>query len=86
MDNKEHIEMTDEELDQVVGGFSVGDRVKVNSSMICYCPGCGKLHMVACGTVVATMWYEKRQHYFVDVKADCCGYIIRATDSACEAL
>ena len=86
MDNKERIEMTDEELEQVVGGFSVGERVKVSSHMICYCPGCGKLQTVAYGTVVATHWYEKGQHYFVDVKADCCGYSIRAIDAACETI
>jgi len=35
MDRKERIEMTDEKLGQVVGGISVGDRVKVDCHMIC---------------------------------------------------
>ena len=40
-DNRERIEMTDAELKKVVGGFSIGDRVKAASRMISYCPGCG---------------------------------------------
>lgn len=35
MDRKERIEMTEEELDQVVGGISVGDRAKIDCHMLC---------------------------------------------------
>ena len=67
-------ELSDEELDQVAGGVSVGDRVKMDSYMVRYCPGCGKLASIVAGTVVGKMYYEKGGYYFVDVRSDCCGH------------
>ena len=59
MDENKRFELSDDELDQVVGGVSVGDRVKMDSRMVRYCPGCGKLASVVYGTVVGKMYYEK---------------------------
>ena len=36
-------ELTDDELDQVVGGYGVGDTVTCSKSAIEYCSGCGRL-------------------------------------------
>lgn len=36
-------ELNDEELDQVVGGYGVGDTVRCSRSVVAYCPGCGRL-------------------------------------------
>lgn len=85
MDENNKFELSDEELDNVVGGVSVGDRVKVDSHMVRYCPSCGKLASVVTGTVVSKTYYEKGGCYFVDVKSDCCGYVERAVESICSA-
>lgn len=84
MDNKERFELNDDELDSVVGGVNVGDSVKVDSKMIRYCPGCGKLAMVFTGTVVGKTYYEKGGFYFFDVRSNCCGYVERATEYVCS--
>ena len=36
-------ELSDEELDRVVGGYGVGDTVTCTKSAIEYCSGCGRL-------------------------------------------
>ena len=84
LDKNISAELSDEELDQVVGGVSVGDRVKMDSYMVRYCPGCGKLAMYSYGTIVGKTWYEREQHYFLDIKTDCCGHIEKRADFACE--
>lgn len=84
MDENKRFELSDDELDRVVGGVSVGDRVKMDSRMVRYCPGCGKFASVVTGTVVGKMDYEKGGFYFVDVKSDCCGYVDRALESICS--
>jgi len=78
-------ELDDDELDAVVGGVSVGKHVKMDSRMVRYCPGCGKLASVVTGTVVGKMYYEKGGCCFVDVRSDCCGYVERALESICLA-
>lgn len=36
-------ELNDEELNQVVGGYSIGDTVQCSADMIAYCSQCGRL-------------------------------------------
>lgn len=84
MDENKKFELSDEELDQVVGGVSVGDNVKMDSRMLRYCPGCGKLASIVTGTVISKMYYEKGGYYFVDVRSDCCGHVERALESICS--
>jgi len=84
MDENKKFELSDDELDNVVGGVSVGDRVKLDSRMVRYCPGCGKLASIVTGTVVGKMYYEKGGYNFIDVKSDCCGYVERAVESVCS--
>lgn len=43
MDVNKRIELSDDALDQVVGGVSVGDTVTCSSDMIAYCSNCGRL-------------------------------------------
>ena len=83
MDNKERFELNDEELENVVGGVSVGDRARVNARVIRYCPGCNRLATIVNGTVIDKMYYAKGGYYLVNVKSDCCGYVERAVESAC---
>lgn len=84
MDENKKFELSDEELDQVVGGVSVGDNVKMDSRMLRYCPGCGKLASIVTGTVISKMYYENGGYYFVDVRSDCCGHVERALESICS--
>jgi len=83
MDKNKNLELSDEELDNVVGGVSVGDNVKMDSRMVRYCPGCGKLASIVTGTVIGKMYYENGGCYFVEVKSDCCGHVERALESIC---
>ena len=41
--NEKNYELNDEQLDQVVGGYGVGDTVTCTKSAIEYCEGCGRL-------------------------------------------
>ena len=41
--NEKNYELNDEELDQVVGGYGVGETVTCSKSAIEYCSGCGRL-------------------------------------------
>ncbi len=43
MEENKKFELNDEELEQVVGGYGVGDTVRCSSDMIAYCPNCGRL-------------------------------------------
>ena len=43
MDDMKKVELGDDELDQVVGGYGVGDTVTCTKSAIEYCEGCGRL-------------------------------------------
>ena len=36
-------ELSDDELDAVVGGYEVGQMVQVRNETLEYCPGCGKM-------------------------------------------
>ena len=81
MDENKKFELSDDELDQVVGGVSVGDNVKMDSRMVRNCPGCGKLASIVTGTVIGKTYFEKGGYYFVDVKSGCCGHVERALES-----
>lgn len=43
MDVNKRFELSDDALDQVVGGVFVGDTVTCSSDMIAYCSNCGRL-------------------------------------------
>ena len=47
MDNEERFELNDEELDKVVGGIDVGDRVKVNDFIEVKADCCGHVERCA---------------------------------------
>ena len=88
---KEANDMTDpkknkpaEMVEDQLSGVSGGNHVKMDSRMVRYCPGCGKLASVVTGKVVDKMFYEKGGCYFVDVQSDCCGHVERALESICS--
>ena len=84
MDDNKRFELNDEELENVAGGFEIGDHVVANSYTISYCPGCSKLAMYAYGTIIGKRWDEREQHYWLELKYDCCGYITERADFACK--
>lgn len=86
MEENKRFELTDDELDNVVGGAAIGDRVQMDARMIRYCPGCHRLARIVKGTVVDRMYYEKGGYYLVNIKSDCCGYVERAMESSCTIL
>ena len=45
MENKDLRELTEEELENVSGGYSVGDVVRIRNNMVVYCNNCGALLM-----------------------------------------
>ena len=45
MDDMKKYELGDDELDTVVGGYGVGDKVRCKSLSVQYCNGCGRLLM-----------------------------------------
>ena len=45
MDDLKKIELSDDELGMVVGGYAVGQKVRCNRWSVEYCPKCGRLLM-----------------------------------------
>ena len=43
MDENKKLELNDDELDNVVGGYGVGDTVTCSADAISYCSNCGRL-------------------------------------------
>ena len=73
MDDMKTYELDDNELDAVVGGYSIGDRVLCKSQMVQYCPRCGKLVMEYEATITGIRG-EVDGRTFYWVTRDCCGY------------
>ena len=79
-DNKDFIletELSDEELDTVVGGAlanGVRVRLPVNYGQIRYCPDCGNLINARTGTISRFRGVNSRGENVYFVKMDCCGY------------
>lgn len=81
MDNEKDIfdvvELSEDELDTVVGGaYNIGDRVRVSNhnGRIKYCPDCGRLINYATGTIVRLRGVNSRGEKVFFVQMDCCGY------------
>ena len=45
MDDMKKHELSEDELEKVVGGYSIGDTVSIRSNQINYCPRCARLLM-----------------------------------------
>ena len=73
-------ELNDDQLDTVVGGYSIGDKVLCSYDSIRYCPGCGRLlknFEVTIDGVVGKM-YDGTMVY--EVTYSCCGRKTREGD------
>lgn len=81
MDDNKKFELNDEELDKVAGGYSVGDTVRMKSSQIRYCPGCGKLLLEYEATITGVRGVHDGKTYYY-ITHNCCGYKSSEIESA----
>ena len=66
-------ELNDDQLNQIVGGVSVGDVVQLRSNVIQYCPRCAKLLMNYEATITGLRGVlDGKKIYWITRK--CCGY------------
>lgn len=73
MENITQYELNDDELDNVNGGYSVGDVVRVRSHQINYCQKCGRLLLDYEATITGVRGVlDGHTQYWVERK--CCGY------------
>ena len=67
------IRLDDEQLEDISGGYAVGEVVKITPNIIEYCPGCGRLvnNLPATITGVRGILDNKTIYW---VTQSCCGY------------
>ena len=70
--NEKNYELNDDELDQVVGGYGVGDTVTCSKSAIAYCEGCGRLLKNYQATIVGVRGVLNGKTVYWITRA-CCG-------------
>ena len=73
LDKNISAELSDEELDQVVGGVSIGDTVLCSRDDIAYCPNCGRLLKNYEATITGVRGVLDG-HTLYWVTRNCCGY------------
>lgn len=66
-------ELNDEELDQVVGGYGVGDTVCCSKDIVDYCPRCGRLLKNYEVTITGVRGVLKGETIYW-VTYNCCGH------------
>lgn len=81
LNHEEPLELNDDELDTVVGGYSVGDKVRCNRWSVEYCPQCGKLLMNYESTITGVRG-ELNGKTFYWITLDCCGYKTSVSEAA----
>jgi hypothetical protein len=77
MENKEKdfdgIVLEDDQLEEISGGFNIGDTVHVNSQLVEYCPRCGRLVQNLPATITGVRGVlDNKTIYWVTFS--CCGY------------
>ena len=81
MDDMKKYELGDDELDQVVGGYEIGQKVRCKSWDVKYCPKCGKLVMNYDATIAGVRGeLDGKTLYWVT--RDCCGYRTSVSEAA----
>ena len=81
MDDMKKFELGDDELDTVVGGYGVGDKVRCNRRSVDYCPKCGKLLLNYEATIAGVRGVvDGKTQYWVTF--GCCGYRSSVSESA----
>ena len=73
MEENKNIELNDEELDQVVGGVSIGDTVLCSRDDIAYCANCGRLLKNYSATITGVRGVLNG-HTLYWVTRNCCGH------------
>ena len=73
MEENKKFEVNDEELDNVVGGYGVGDTVICSRCEIEYCPNCGRLLKNYSATITGVRGVLDG-HTLYWVTRNCCGY------------
>lgn len=73
MEDMKKFEINDDELDTVVGGYGVGDTVRMKSSVVKYCPNCGRLMLEYTATITGVRGVlDGKTVYYI--KLGCCGH------------
>ena len=72
MEENKKFELNDEELDQVVGGYGIGDTVTCSYDRIDYCSGCGRLLKNYSATITGVRGVLDG-HTLYWVTRNCCG-------------
>ena len=73
MDDMKKRELSDAELDTVVGGYEIGQKVRCNRWSVEYCPKCGKLLLNYEATITGIRGeLDGKTLYWVTF--GCCGY------------
>ena len=81
MDDMKAYELDDNELDKVVGGYSVGDTVRCKKWTVEYCERCGKLLMNYEATITGVRGeLDGKTIYWVT--RNCCGYKTSVSETA----
>lgn len=73
MDDMKKYELSEDELEKVVGGYSIGDTVSIRSTQINYCPRCARLLMNYEATITGIRGVlDGKTIYWITRK--CCDY------------
>lgn len=81
MDDMKKFELSDDELDTVVGGYEVGQKVRCMKWSIEYCPRCGQLLQNYEATIMGVRGVmDGKTLYWIT--RDCCGYRTSVSESA----
>ena len=73
MDENKKLELNDDELDNVVGGYGVGDTVTYSHADIVYCSNCGRLLKNYSATITGVRGVLDG-HTLYWVTRNCCGH------------
>ena len=80
MNDDKKFELKDNDLENVVGGHSVGDTIRCRRKMVNYCSKCGRLLMNFEATITEEDCILNGKKYYW-VSLSCCG----ARDNVCES-
>ena len=72
MEENKKFELNDEELDQVVGGYGIGDTVTCSYDRIDYCSSCGRLLKNYSATITGVRGVLDG-HTLYWITRNCCG-------------
>ena len=81
MDDMNKIELSEEELETVVGGYEIGTVVRIKSWSVKYCERCGKSLMDYEGTIAGVRGkLDGKTLYWIT--RNCCGFRSSVSETA----